>query len=167
MSVILLLTYEWYLCQSECLFVDVLMFNGPISQIPKCAWPVFHKTLHWNRNVHISVPVWCIVAVGYGTGVLWDLWDWNITKKNNNINHWKFHSNERACTLQHYKLCMICKKLKPFAPSCHNSDAYTLACSNTRILNTFKTGHYLFSQILYIIISTDLFTLISQVDHQK
>ena len=26
--------------------------------------------------MHISVPNWCIV--GYGTGVLWDLWDWSI-----------------------------------------------------------------------------------------
>ena len=37
--------------------------------------PVPYPTIHhWNINMHISVPKWCIV--GYGTGALCDLWDW-------------------------------------------------------------------------------------------
>ena len=47
--------------------------NWPISQIPQCTCPTSHNAPLWNRNVHISVPKWCIV--GYGTGALWDLWD--------------------------------------------------------------------------------------------
>ena len=35
-----------------------------------------HNAPHWNRNVYISVPKWCIV--GYGIGALWDLWVWYI-----------------------------------------------------------------------------------------
>ena len=38
--------------------------------------PISHNASHWNRNVHISVPMWFIV--GYGTGALWDLSDWLI-----------------------------------------------------------------------------------------
>ena len=34
-------------------------------------YPKMHH-LVWNRNVHISVPRWCIVR--YGTRALWDLW---------------------------------------------------------------------------------------------
>ena len=43
----------------------------------KCISPISHHTAHWNRNGHISVPTWR--TVGYGTGALWDLWDWYIT----------------------------------------------------------------------------------------
>ena len=48
-----------------------------ISQISqRTKYPTIH---HFNRNctgVHISVTKWCIV--GYGTGALWDLWNWSI-----------------------------------------------------------------------------------------
>ena len=45
-----------------------------ISQIPQCTCLISHNAPHWNRNEHISVPMWCIV--GYGTGALWDLGHW-------------------------------------------------------------------------------------------
>ena len=48
------------------------------SQIPQCTCPISHNTPLWNRNVHISVPMWC--TVGYGTGALWDLWDRSILR---------------------------------------------------------------------------------------
>ena len=43
---------------------------------PKCTCPISHTTPFWNRNMHISVPNWCIV--GYVTGALWDFWDCSI-----------------------------------------------------------------------------------------
>ena len=39
---------------------------------------ISYNTPHWNRSVHISVPMWCVV--GYETGVLWDIWDWSIVR---------------------------------------------------------------------------------------
>ena len=50
--------------------------NGLISEIPQCTCPISHNAPLWNRNVRISVPMWCIV--GYGTGALWDFWIWSI-----------------------------------------------------------------------------------------
>ena len=50
----------------------------PNSQIPKYACPISHNTPIRNRNVHISVPKWCIVGYHSGTAVWWDLWDWSI-----------------------------------------------------------------------------------------
>ena len=36
--------------------------NRPTSQIPQCACPIAHSIPHWNRNLYISVPMWCIVV---------------------------------------------------------------------------------------------------------
>ena len=47
-----------------------------IALILQCTCPISHNAPLWNRNVHISVPKWCIV--GYGTGALWDLWIWSF-----------------------------------------------------------------------------------------
>ena len=57
------------------LSILVMHYNCPILQIPQCTCPISYNTPYWNRNVHISVPKWCIV--GYGTGALWDLWGWS------------------------------------------------------------------------------------------
>ena len=40
---------------------------------PTC--PISHNTPPLTRNVHIFVPRY---TVGYGTGALWDVWDWFI-----------------------------------------------------------------------------------------
>ena len=41
--------------------------NRPISQIPECICAISHNATFCNRNVHISVTKWCIVAN------LWDI----------------------------------------------------------------------------------------------
>ena len=35
-----------------------------IGSIPQYTCPISHNTPHWNRNVHVSVPKWCIVDMG-------------------------------------------------------------------------------------------------------
>ena len=63
--------------------------NRPNLQIPQCTCPIAHNALViQNRNVHISVlNHQCIV--GYGTGALWDLWDWT----NDDLFHWSIHAS--------------------------------------------------------------------------
>ena len=51
--------------------------NRSHYQRPQGTRHISHNAPLWNRNVHISVPKWCIV--GYGRGALWNLWDWSNT----------------------------------------------------------------------------------------
>ena len=70
--------WHWNIPQCTC----HISHNTPCwhRNIPQCTCPLSHNTPSWNRNVniYISVPAWCIV--GYGTGALWDLWDWSVTR---------------------------------------------------------------------------------------
>ena len=49
--------------------------NWTISQIPQCTCPISRNAPFRTEYTHFYSE-WCIV--GYGTGALWDLWDWSV-----------------------------------------------------------------------------------------
>ena len=49
--------------------IFLCFINRSISQLPQFTCPISHNTQPRNRNVHISVPMWCIL--GYKAGVVW------------------------------------------------------------------------------------------------
>ena len=85
----LIFTLKWsrlalrkYGHQVTCLIVTLCDTVGKVTALqthftnPRIHLTVSCNTPHWNRNVNISVPKWCIV--GYRTGALCDLWDCSI-----------------------------------------------------------------------------------------
>ena len=50
--------------------------NGPLSRVPRCTCPISCSAPPRDRDVCISVPVWCVV--GCGRGALWDFRYWSI-----------------------------------------------------------------------------------------
>ena len=50
---------------------------GPVVRLAQCQWR--------NANAYFCSE-WCLV--GYGTGALWDLWDWSIGIKQSKTWYW-------------------------------------------------------------------------------
>ena len=65
-----------------------------ISALHNVTRRISRNTILWNRNVHISVPMWCIM--GYGTSAWWYLWDWSLGDWHSSSKHWHVNSSNKT-----------------------------------------------------------------------